>query len=376
MRLSARAGGRNVGGVSGRSARGRATGEDAMGSGKLLAEDRIEVAPERAAALAKALFEAAGAPADVAAEVAEHLVEADQCGVESHGTVRILQYTREMRDGVLSVSARPTVSAEAPNRLSVQAHGGIGIPAMRIAHDAVAEAALSEGLAAAAVLGAGHTGRLGAFGETAARRGVLSIALGGGNRKRWRMVAPHGGRRALLPTNPFCIAIPGGEQGPIVIDIATSQAAGGWIYAARAAGVDLPEGLIVDREGAPSRNPEDYFAGGAILPKGGPLGYGLALIAELVGEAMLGPVAQGEINWLVLALDCRRYRAAPEMQAMAEEILAEIRASPPAPGHARVEAPGERERALRDAAQGRPLRPPRRTWEAIEALAVEMGVAQ
>jgi uncharacterized oxidoreductase len=346
-----------------------------MRTGKLLAEDRVAVAPDRAAAVARAVFEAAGAPADVAADVADHLVEADQCGVESHGVVRTLQYAREMRDGVLAVSARPRVERQAANRLTVHADGGIGIPAMRVAHEAVAEAALAEGLAAASVLGAGHTGRLGAFGEAAARRGVLSIALGGGNRKRWRMVAPYGGREALLPTNPFCIAIPGGERGPIVIDIATSQAAGGWIYAAQAAGVDLPEGLIVDRAGAPSRRPADYFEGGAILPKGGPLGYGLALIAELVGEAMLGPVLKGEINWLVLALDCRRYREAPAMQAVAEEILAEIRACAPAAGHERVEAPGERERRLHAAAQGRPLRIPRRIWEAIERMAAEMGCA-
>ncbi|TBX28530.1 Ldh family oxidoreductase [Nioella sediminis] len=341
--------------------------------GKLDVLDRIAVAPEVAARVACGLFEAAWAAPDVAREVADHLVEADQCGVESHGIVRTLQYTREMLDGTLDAKARPEVLRQDGGRLTVQAHGGIGIPAMRIAHELAAEAALDHGLSAVGVLGAGHTGRLGAFGEIAARRGCLSIALGGGNRKRWRMVAPYGGREALLPTNPFCIAMPGGDRGPVVIDIATSQAAGGWIYAARAAGVDLPEGLIVDRNGVPSRKPEDYFNGGAILPKGGPLGYGLALIAELVGEAMLGPVLKGEINWLVLALDCRRYHEAPAMQAVAEEILAEIRASAPAEGRGPVQVPGERERDLYTAAQGKPLMVPGRIWAAIEDMAREMG---
>ncbi|MGI3183834.1 Ldh family oxidoreductase [Nioella aestuarii] len=341
--------------------------------GKLSVYDRVPVAPEHAVMMAKALFQRAGAPADVANEIAEHLVEADQCGVESHGIVRTLQYTREFMDGTLDASARPEVMRHEGGRRSVQARGGIGIPAMRIAHEIAAEAALENGLSAVGVLGAGHTGRLGAFGEIAARRGCLSIALGGGNRKRWRMVAPYGGREALLPTNPFCIAMPGGDRGPVVIDIATSQAAGGWIYAARAAGVDLPEGLIVDRNGAPSCNPEDYFNGGAILPKGGPLGYGLALIAELVGEAMLGPVLKGEINWLVLALDCRRYQEAPAMHAVAEEILAEIRASAPADGRERVEVPGEREREQCAAAQGKPLWVPGKIWAAIEEMARDLN---
>lgn len=342
---------------------------------KLQVEDTIDVAPDLAAETARALFVAAGAPAVVAGEVAAHLVEADQCGIESHGIVRILQYTHEMLDGTLKPLARPEVLQQDGDCLTMQAHGGIGIPAMRIAHELAAGKATKKGLAAVAVLGAGHTGRLGAFGEMYARQGCLSIALGGGNRERWRMVAPFGGREALLPTNPYCIAMPGGDRGPVVIDIATSQAAGGWIYAARAAGVDLPEGLIVDRNGNPSRDPEDFFNGGAMLPKGGPLGYGLALIAELLGEAMLGPLPKGEINWLVLALDCRRYNKTHAMQAVAEEILSEVRASAPATGHRAVLIPGERERDALARSQGRPLRVPRRIWDAIQDLERDLARA-
>lgn len=335
---------------------------------KLHFEDTVDVSAALARETARCLFVAAGAPADIAVEVADHLVEADQCGIESHGIVRVLQYTREMLDGTLNAKARPEILQQEGERLTIQAGGGIGIPAMRMAHERAAKKAADSGLAAVAVLGAGHTGRLGAFGEMAARQGCLTITLGGGNRKRWRMVAPYGGRDALLPTNPYCISIPGGDHGPVVIDIATSQAAGGWIYAARAAGVDLPEGIIVDRDGSPSCDPEDYFHGGAILPKGGPLGYGLALVAELVGEAMLGPVLKGEVNWLVLALDCQRYNGPKAMQATAEEILSEIRASAPASGHEAVLIPGERERDALAGSQNRSLRVPRRIWEAIQGL--------
>ena len=341
--------------------------------GRLRVEDRIDIAPEKALQKAQTMFEAVGAPADVAKEVAHHLVEAEQSGVASHGLVRVLQYTREMRNGVLAPMARPEVCEEDRGRLTVDARGGIGIPAMRIAQEIAAERASEKGLAVVALLGAGHTGRLGAFGEIAARKGCLSITIGGGNRQNWRQVAPYGGRKALLPTNPYCIAMPGGERGPVVVDIATSQSAGGWIYAARAAGVDLPEGLIIDREGHPSCDPEDYFKGGAILPKGGPLGYGMALIAELIGEAMLGSVEKGEINWLILALDCERYAPTGPMQAAAEEILAELRQSEPATGHDKVMIPGERERDAWQSSQGKPLSLSRQVWEAIETLSQELA---
>jgi LDH2 family malate/lactate/ureidoglycolate dehydrogenase len=219
----------------------------------------------------------------------------------------------------------------------------------------------------ATLTGAGHTGRLGAFAQGAANRGCMTIILGGGDRTRWRMVAPHRGRQALLPTNPYCIGIPGGARGPVVLDFSTGMGAGGWIYAAREAGVALPSGMIIDKHGRPSVNPKDYFEDGAILPKGGHIGSGLALIAEVMGHAMLGPVTKGEINWMVLAVDCTAQAEPEAMRAAAEEILAEVRACPPLRKGEPVEVPGERERD-RAASVTEALSLPAPIWDRIVTL--------
>ena len=124
----------------------------------------------------------------------------------------------------------------------------------------------------------------------------------------------------------------------MVIDFATSKIAGGWIYAARSAGASLPEDCLIDRDGNPTTDPEDYFDGGAILPAGEHKGYALALMAELIGEALLGAVAT-EANWLVIAIDTRKYQPADRMTTLAEEILADIRSCPPAPVSARSKSP-------------------------------------
>lgn len=340
-----------------------------MDSGhKLKGAERVPVTADEALEAVIAAFTKRECPRPVAQEVATHLIEADLSGVESHGLVRTLQYSREFETGQLVPNATPVVEQETPTRIRVDAHGATGIPAMRMTVDAVTKAAKRHGMAVATLVNAGHTGRLGAFAESSARQGCLTIIFGGGDRHRWRMVAPHGGTKALLPTNPWCIAMPGGERGPVVLDIATSEVAGGWIYAARAAGVQLPEGKIVDANGAPTTDPEDWFNGGAILPKGGPLGYGLALLAELVCEAMLGPVDKGEVNWFVLSVDAANYRSANALQSAAEEILAELRACPTLPGNPPVSIPGERERDQRAARAGI-IHLPKPVWEAIQQLA-------
>lgn len=98
---------------------------------------------------------------------------------------------------------------------------------------------------------------------------------------------------------------------------------------------------LSDKDGNPTRDPEDYFNGGAILPFGGHKGFALALMAEMIGEALLGP-SSPECNWFLLAIDTRRFREPSALQAAAEEVLNDLRTCAPAPGFERVEIPGER----------------------------------
>ncbi|KIC07393.1 hypothetical protein RA19_24065 [Leisingera sp. ANG-M1] len=333
---------------------------------------RTIVAAAEAEALISRIFLKLGCSPKASAQVAQHLVDTSLCGMESHGIMRVLQYAEQMQSGYLDPKAEPRAFQDTRGVIRIEGGGGIGIPAMHLAYETGMQEARERGISALSIRHAGHTGRHGAFADMSAEQGFLTICMGGGNREKWRQVAPYGGARAKLPTNPWCAGIPGGLQGPVVLDFATSKIAGGWIYAAQSAGALLPEGCVIDRDGNPTRNPEDYFNGGAILPAGAQKGYALALVAELIGEAMLGP-STTECNWLLITLDATRFREAPAMQAAAEEVLDDLRSCPPAPGFDRVEIPGERERNHRKAANGQAA-VPEETWAQILALAESLGV--
>ena len=332
---------------------------------------RLPVSAENAVAVMTDILTALGCDGATSESIASHLVDASLCSVESHGVMRILQYAQQFRSGYMSAGGEARVTKCDGQFLTIDGGGGHGIPAMELAFDTAIEAAVDKGMSVTSIINLGHTGRHGAFAELAAEAGMLSLLIGGGNRAVWKQVAPHGGAEAKLPTNPWCLGLPGGGDGPFILDFATSTVAGGWIYAADSAGAHLPEGCLIDADGNPSTDPSAYFEGGSILPAAGQKGYALALAGELIAEALIGPVAT-EANWLLIMVDTTSITGGHTLQERAEVILADMRDCPPAPGFDRVEIPGERERRIREEADGI-IHIPEKTWTDILALREELA---
>ena len=335
-----------------------------------LRSGRVAVPEFEASRIVVDIFNRLGCQNVISQAISDHLIDANLCGMESHGVMRVMQYAERIRNGTMRINVQPETRTTEHGMTIVDGGMGSGIPTMTFAYETAMELASDCGLSAVSILNTGHTGRHGAFADEAASKGFLTICTGGGNHRVHGQVAPHGGSRGMLPTNPWCIGIPGGDRGPVVMDFATGVIGGGWAYAAQSAGALLPEGCIIDKDGNPTRNPEDYFEGGAILPMGAHKGYALSLVAELIGEAMLGP-SSPECNWFLLAINTRKYRAPEALQAAAEDVLADIRACPPASGFDRVEIPGEREREQRKRSNGI-LAIPEETWRQVLALSQEL----
>ena len=134
----------------------------------------------------------------------------------------------------------------------------------------------------------------------------------------------------------------------------------------------VPDGWILDRDGKPTNSAHDFYAGGVILPAAGHKGYGLALMAEMLGSALLGEAQ--ELNWFIIVLQIEAFRALSEFNTLGEAVLGKVKAVPPADGVAEVLLPGEPEArmAAERRAGGIPL--PDEVWAQIVSTAARVGV--
>ena len=280
-----------------------------------------------------------GASKENAEIITCHLVDNDLKGVESQGAMRLFEYARFMVKGQIDGTAEPTIETVAPNAYVVNGNRGFGIVAMQKITDRMIQVLQEQPMSVAAVKGVGHTGRVGAYAEALASHGCFGCVYGGGGHKKYRSVAPFGGTKGIMSTNPISLAMPGKDGIPLSADFATSSSGGGKLRLAQRKGVQLPEGVILDKNGQPTTNPADYFDGGVMLPSAGPKGSGMGMINELLCYGLLGdPV---EFNWILTGVRLNLFCPLEEYQQRAEEFLSKVNEVPPAPGFQKVCYPGQ-----------------------------------
>ena len=156
---------------------------------------------------------------------------------------------------------------------------------MQLAAETSVSLARECGLGGVVVRRSYHIGRVAPYVEHIARAGMIGIAMSNAGPG----VAPFGGRQRVLGTNPFAWSMPIGEDaGPLTFDIATAAIAEGKLRVAQANKRQVATGMLVDTEGAATIEPNDFFAGGAILPFGGHKGNGISILAQMLGRALAG----------------------------------------------------------------------------------------
>jgi uncharacterized oxidoreductase len=320
--------------------------------------------------LAAGILRRSGATEEIAATVAYSLVDADLTGHDSHGVRRLVPYLAAIRQDQLDPAARPVVDTHDGATARVDGRRGFGQLAAHAAVDTVLDLAARHGCGVVAVGQANHVGRLGEYVQRIADADAVGIALCNAD----PTVAPFGGRERRLGTNPLAWGAPRAAGRPAVVtDFATAGVAEGKLALSVARGERVPEGLVVGADGAPSTDPGDFYAGGALLPFGEHKGYALSVMIELFGGLLSGagisslPGYDATNGTVFVAIDIARFVPVPQFRDRTERFCRLLAGTEPT-GDAPVLAPGEKEATTRAtrARDGIPLATA--TWRALADL--------
>ncbi len=235
-------------------------------------------------------------PEDAAITV-DVLIAADQRGITSHGVQRLKRYVDGIRSGVIKPEADFKLVKETPNTLLVSGGDGLGQVISFKAMQLVITKALQNNVALAVIRDSNHFGIAGYYAMMALEYGLIGISL----TNAVPNIAPTFGKERLLGTNPIAIAIPSGENRPIVLDMATSTVPFGKIEVYQREGKKLPLSWALDGNGNacadPSRVINDkscskfgglFPLGGSGEESGGHKGYGLSLVVDLLCGVLSG----------------------------------------------------------------------------------------
>ena len=342
--------------------------------------------PDSLIHFAESLFVVSGIPREEAHIVAASLVDANLCGHDSHGVIRVLQYIGFLREGKLRSNVPLTVLNETPALLAVDANWGLGqVQSYRLL-DRLLPKVRSLGIAVGTMKQCGHIGRLGEYAEWAAARQLVLLSTvnshGSGQR-----VAPPGGTEGRISTNPLCLGAPTPDD-PLVLDIGTSACAEGKVRVAFQKGESIPEGWVIDSAGKPSTDPGVLYnePRGTILPFGGPhayKGFGLGLLLDvLVGGLSGGKCTNPESpmpgvgnSVLFILLDPKQFGGYEHFLKESGNLTRYVRSTPCAEGVERITLPGDPERMTRDKRRMEGISIADGTWQLLVKLAEELKVS-
>ena len=294
------------------------------------------------------VFTEAGMPPSDAAIEAEVLVWANLRGVDSHGVLRIPSYLSSIERGGMNPTPEIQVVKDTPALSLIEADWAFGPVVTTFAMERAIAKAEAVGIGWMSIRNTTHQGAMGYYTLMAAEAGYAGIAVVCNPPN----MVPYGATARGVHNSPISIAVPGDEHPPLVLDMATSVAAGGKVSLAIDKGVAIPEGWAVDARGDVTTDPNNVAA---LLPSGGYKGSGLAMMFETlaslaVGNPLLAPILAGASlrsgtqNSFLAAINLGMLTDLETYKQDVDALIAQIKDLPRAEGVEEILVPGEPER--------------------------------
>ena len=296
---------------------------------------RVRLSVADARDLAEGALRGIGYHDDEARIIADHVIDAALCGYEYSGLAKILNIPESKH---FRSPRRPMkVVRETDVSLAFDGGNNVGMLALFHAAQATIKKAAAHGIALVSVADAWMSGRSAYYVEMIAKTGLVAIHTVGSS----RMVAPPGGPRPVLGTNPIAIAVPS-TRGPIVLDMGTSAYMMTEVLLRERLGELLPEGVALGPGGEPTRDPA-LARSGALLPFSGYKGFGLALMMQALGLlARAGSDDESDYGYVFVAFRPDLLGPAEVFEQQVTELIERIKATPLQPGVDEIRIPSER----------------------------------
>ncbi|WP_456482068.1 Ldh family oxidoreductase [Methanopyrus sp.] len=336
----------------------------------------MKIRPEELMDFVSEALHTVGVPREDARTAAEVIVEGDLRGFHSHGVLRLPGYIKGIEKGAIRPEARMEEVSRGSSVVLYDAAHSLGhVVGYRATLEAV-ELARKHGLGMVAVRNSSHYGIAGYYTTLVAERGFVGFTTCGTE----PAVAPHGGSRPVLGTNPVSIAFPRRDGPPIVVDMATSVMARGKILQALREGKEIPRDWAVGPDGEPTTDPEEALEG-ALLPFGGHKGYALCLALEVLAGPVVGAAAGEDVQGttdptvpcnkgdVFMALDLSTLVDEHEYYERLERLISQVKSAGDD-----VLLPGEPEFRRRKRALREGIELPEGSVRAVREVAEELGL--
>lgn len=327
---------------------------------------------------------ALGLPSADAAVVGRLMAEADLQGSDGHGVIRLPQYARRIRAGGINVRPEIRVVQERAGMALLDGDNGMGHLVMQRAADIAIEKARQCGIAWVGARLSNHAGPASLYARMPMVQDMIGLYFAVGNANH---LPPWGGLDMLLSTNPIAVAVPAGDEPPVVLDMATTVAAYGKVKAKAQRGEQMPLGWMIDRLGQPLTDPKRAEEG-FLMPIGGYKGYGLSLIVGLLAGTLNGAAMGSQVidfnhddtsvtntGQAIVAIDLSAFGEVAAFKARVDQLVRELRNSERMPGVDRIWLPGEQshERRILNERDGIALPPA--LLAQLDKVAGELGIA-
>jgi len=326
-------------------------------------------------------------PREDAAIIADTFVEADLRGVDTHGILRLAPYIKMFSEGNINPHPNFSIVKETPITALIDADDAAGNLASFRAAEIAIEKAKNSGAGIVGVKNSTHNCMLAYYPMMALKHDMIGLMTTNAPPQ----IPAYGGVTKILSTNPYAAAIPAGGELPVVLDMASTLVALGKVRLSAALGKRIPLEWGLDGNGEPTDDPNELLTGSGFLAwLGGPKGYALAVLANILSGVLTGgsfgpqnfpPYSTAEYgNQLVreghfiMVFRIDNFMPVDEFKSRMDAMIREIKASEPAKGFNRVLLPGEPEFETKNQRlkTGIPLSHP--VWEKLIGVKEKYGL--